>query len=225
MSFRAERLPAGAEVQVFDWNGTWSLDDAPAASGVLESLPPASPPPPIIDAAAIDREAFNRGYAEGERAAADAAAARSEHVLRRLASAVEELNALRAGVLQRTEREIVQLSLAIARRIVHREITLDRELIATMARVAIDRLGRPASARVHLHPDDHAALSNGRVHAVSIAPQLVADSSVSRGGCLVRSDLGEIDLNVDAQIAEVEAALLGTPATSDAPIAESACAA
>lgn len=211
MSSRAQRLPAGAEVQAFDWNGTWgAVDAAPPSTETLDSVPIAAVLPSVVDAAEIEREAFQRGHAQGERAGADAALARHEHVLRRLSSAIEELHALRAEVLRRTERDVVQLSLAIARRLVHREVTLDRELVATMARVALDRLGQPAGARVHLHPDDCAALNSARVQAIGAAAQVVADANVRRGGCVVHSDFGQIDMNIDAQIAEVERALLGS---------------
>jgi flagellar assembly protein FliH len=223
MSSRAERLPAGAEVQAFDWHGTWFIAEAPLSIDVPESAP--SAPVPSVNVAEIEHHAFTRGYTQGERAAADAAVARGEQILRRLSSAVDELNALKADVLQRAERDIVQLSLAIARRIVHREISLDPELVATMARVALDRLGQPAGARIHLHPDDCATVTKGRGLAAGGAVQIVADVNVGRGGCRVHSDLGQIDLSLDAQIAEVEAALLGSPATADAPSPEAVCAA
>ena len=77
-------------------------------------------------------------------------------MLRRVAQTLEELGGLRKKMMQQTERQMVQLALALARRVVQREVSLDPELIAAMARVALERLGDrqsgdhpPASRRLH----------------------------------------------------------------------------
>lgn len=225
MSSRAQRLPDGALVRAFDWSGTRATDGATAlallpapllpASLLPEVMPePPAPRLPTIDVTAIEHDAFSRGYAEGERAGLAAAAARTDGVLRQVSGSVDELRALRGGILQRTERQVVQLALAIARRIVHREATLDRELVATMARVALDRMGQPATATIRLHPDDFAAMTHGR-RSTDAGPQIVADHHVARGGCLVESDFGVIDVSIDAQIDEVGTALLGAITEGD----------
>ena len=131
-------------------------------------------------------------------------------MLRRLAQTIQDLSALRAEILQKTERQVVQLAIAMARRIVHREISLDTDLMAAMARVALDRLGEGANATIRLHPDDYAATAGARGHADAGVVRVVADSVVRRGGCLVQSDFGLIDVSADAQIAELATALLGT---------------
>jgi flagellar assembly protein FliH len=119
-------------------------------------------------------------------------------------------------VIQKTERQVVQLALAIARRVIDREISLDRELLVAMARVALDRLADTASATIRLHPEDYAvaagATKAGQAGAGKLsegAVRLVADPIVSRGGCLVQSDFGLIDVSPDAQLRELADALLG----------------
>ena len=44
-------------------------------------------------------------------------------------------------MIHQTERQMVQLALAVARRVVHREVSLDPDLLIAMARVALERLG------------------------------------------------------------------------------------
>ena len=172
--------------------------------------------------AALEREAFVKGYAQGERSGAEAAARQGDAMLRRLSETIEEVAALRADLLRRSERDLVRVALLIAERVLHREVTLDRELLMAMAHVAIDRLGNRASATIRLHPADHAALmAVPRTQPFTGAVEIVADASVSRGGCLVQSDFGLIDLGVEAQIREVSRAMLGDDETADiaAPVA------
>jgi len=178
--------------------------------------------------ATLERDAFVKGYAQGERSGAEAAARQGEAMLRRLSETIEEVAALRTDLLHRSEQDIVRVALVIAERVLHREVSLDRELILAMAHIAIDRLGNRASATIRLHPADHAALmAVPRAQPFAGAVEIVADASVSRGGCLVQSDFGLIDLGVEAQLKEVSRAMLGddSPAESSSVAVRQASAA
>lgn len=159
---------------------------------------------------ALEREAFAKGYAQGERAGHEAGAKRAEATLRRLTLTLEELSRLRKSVIRETEQQMVQLALTLARRVVKREVTLDPDLVGAMAHVALDRLGQDSPATIRLNPDDYAAVvaSRGEGWAGSHVT-VVADAAIARGGCLVESDFGMVDASVDAQIDELSRALLG----------------
>jgi flagellar assembly protein FliH len=157
---------------------------------------------------AIEREAFAKGYADGERAAQAEAAHQLEITTRQLSSTIDEIAALRLGVMRRAERELIHLALAMAQRIVRRELSLDPDLVLVIARVAVDSLGERATAVVRLNPVDHAVLSAGALEANGTL-ELVADPDVPRGGCRIQSAFGEIDAGIDAQIRELSRELLG----------------
>src|SRR5688572_15445488 len=125
MSSRARRVSAAA-VTPFNWGGH-PVEQQPAMA--------APPPPPPVDQQALEdhslreaqlamleREAFARGFEQGERAGAEAAGERSEAMLRRMMETLEELQSLRAEMIRQTERQMVQLALAMARRVLHREV-------------------------------------------------------------------------------------------------------
>jgi flagellar assembly protein FliH len=207
MSYKARRVedPSGAAVQPFAWEHTTTRPVQAALSQGASVRPSAGAEP--IDTAAIERDAFAKGYAQGERAGLDAAATRADGMLRRLAQTIEDLGALRNEMIHRTERQAVQLVLAIAERIVQREVTLDRTLLLGMARVALDRLGEYGSATIRLHPDDFQAIGAKGV-IDNPAVQVVADPAVSRGGCHVQSDFGFMDVSPESQFRELARALL-----------------
>jgi flagellar assembly protein FliH len=211
MSFRVQRIDDKSRVESFKWGHN---PERP-----LRAANPASAPSPAgatpADRDSVEREAFSQGYAQGERAGAEAAAARAEAVLQRLAQTIEELGTLRITLIRKTERQVVQLALAMARRIVHREITLDRELLTTMARVALDRLGTTTSTTIRLHPEDYAATTGLRKADESGHVQVVPDAAVRRGGCLIQSDFGLIDVGVDSQIQELTTILFGRDEGAD----------
>jgi flagellar assembly protein FliH len=162
-------------------------------------------------AASVEREAFAKGYAQGERAGFEAGAQRAEAMLRRLAQTLDELAGLRVAIVRQTERQIVQLAIAIARRIVRREVEMDTELMLALARVALDRLEARMPAVVRLHPDD-AALVARAGDTLGSHVKVVADATMARGGCAIESEFGVVDAGVEAQLQEVSRALLGDQA-------------
>ena len=219
MSHKARRIAESAAVSAFTWTAP-----APVAPELAVDTAPMPQPQahPVAQPAEIDlshhharlaemeRDAFAKGFAQGERAGAEAASQRGEAMLRRLTQTIEELTTLRAQMIHQTERQMVQLALAVARRIVHREVSIDQDLLIAMARVALDRLGESAKVIVRLHPEEFEATAGARAAQwTTSAVEVVADARVGRGGCRVESEFGMMDAGVEAQIQEVARALLG----------------
>jgi flagellar assembly protein FliH len=207
MSFRARRL-VEPSVEPFPWE-TMAARPAPTAMAVGGG---ADGPDEQARLAALERDAFAKGYAQGEHAGAESASARANDMLCRLGQTVEELAALRTEIIRRTERQTVQLVVAIAERVVQREVTLDRGLLVGMARAALDRLGEYGSATIRLNPEDYSAIS-APPSAEGAPLRVLADPSVSRGGCLVQSDFGFMDVSPESQFRELARALLADAAT------------
>jgi flagellar assembly protein FliH len=213
MSSRARRFSQQASIVTFPWRDDTVEELAPGpsvepAKRVVDSAEPQTAAHDR-DTHLAERDAFAKGYEQGERSGTAVAAQRGEAMLQRLTQTLEELTTLRTEMIRTTERQLVQLSLAVARRIVHREVSLDADLLIAMARVALDRLGESASVTVRLHPEELEATGAGRSPLLGSHVKVVADASVGRGGCRVESDFGTLDAGVDAQIQELARALLG----------------
>ena len=216
MSSRARRLAAPGPPERFTWGAAPAAGEPELLYGGtgLAPMPVSAPAAATLDLAALERDAFTKGYAQGERAGAEASASRADAMLRRLAQTLDDLQGLRSELIRRTEREVVELSLAIAKKVLQREVSLDHDLLLAMARVALDRLADVATASIRLHPDDYAVVMLGRgpsavtTHGV----QIVADGAVRRGGCVVQSEFGSVDIGVATQIDELTHALFGDDA-------------
>jgi flagellar assembly protein FliH len=159
--------------------------------------------------AALEREAFAKGYAQGERAGIEAGGKRAEAMLRRVAQTLTDLASLRETLIQQTERQMVQLAITIARRIVLREVSLDPELIAAMAHVALKKLGTASPATIRLNPEDYTVVAHEGESWGGGQVTVVPDPAIARGGCLVESEFGRIDASIERQLEEMSRALLG----------------
>lgn len=207
MSSRGKRISQPTRIVPFSWSSGGAAPDHKAAADIR-----------VGDGsqaalAALERDAFAKGFAQGERSGLEAAGQRGEAMLTRLTETLGELTALRAQMIHQTERQMVQLALAIARRVIQREVSLDRDLLIAMARVALDRLGESARITVRLNPEDFDITATARAAQLEGSNvTIVADARISRGGCRVDSDLGVLDAGIDAQLQEIARALLGEEA-------------
>jgi flagellar assembly protein FliH len=112
-------------------------------------------------------------------------------------------------MIHRTERQMVELALTLARRVVQKEVDADPTQLLAMSRTAIDRLGDDTRITVRLNPVDYAAAGGENMPQLGTNVTVVADQKVEHGGCRIESELGTLDAGIDAQIQELGRGLLG----------------
>jgi flagellar assembly protein FliH len=224
MSPSARRLSSTVATGRFAWQAELAAaPEPPSVVPMLRTAPTSSTPsvtPALRDLPSpaaermetLERDAYARGYADGQSAGEATAAARLEDVTTRLAAAIADLAAVRGVLMRRAERDLVRLAVSMAERVLRHEIDVDRERLVAMARVAIDRLGEHAAATIHLNPVDYEVVQTRHAIDLGKSVELVADPSVARGGCLVRSSFGTIDAGIESQVQELSRALLGDDA-------------
>lgn len=123
---------------------------------------------------------------------------------------LSDLSTLRTTIAAHAERELIRLAIEIAKKIVHREVTTDKEVVLTLGRMALSRLQNRTVARVHLHPDDFTYVDANLERLESRhSLELISDPSIQSGGCLVETEMGDVDARIEQQFAEIERALLG----------------
>jgi len=107
--------------------------------------------------------------------------------------------------------KLAELSVAIARQLLRRELKTDPAQVIAVVRETVALL--PAAARdvrVQLHPED-AALLRERLATpqVESAWTIHEDPMMSRGGCRVTAEAAQIDARLETRLASVMAAILG----------------
>jgi flagellar assembly protein FliH len=164
------------------------------------------------DLSEIERDAFQKGHEAGERSGLKMAERKVETVLRRFAASLEDLAVLRSEIVKKTEKDLVELALQIARKLIQREIQIDQEIIVTLVRVALGKLIVKNKVTIVVHPFDCEFLKQnipalqGEKHDVELI--LKASDELNRGDCLIESDCGNIDARISEQFNEIERGLL-----------------
>jgi flagellar assembly protein FliH len=151
------------------------------------------------------REAHAAGVREGEAAARKSAAGEVRAAVERLARTVEELAGMRARLRREAEADVVELAVAIARRILRRELAVDPEALRGIAAAALERLQAHEACRVRVHPSHGAALSSYFKEASGgVMVEVISDAAREPGTLVFETERGNLDASVESQLVEIE---------------------
>lgn len=208
--------------------GAFSQEDPSASVGAdrktagaqpQRAARPAEPPKPPVDHAEELKTARQGGYQDGYR---DGLAALenfkqtySAQVMSQMSGQFQAISDSYQERLESLEQQLsgrlAGVALELARQVVRSEISQRPELIVSVAEEALAAL--LSSARqicVRLHPDDHAVVAHTLKESLHArGGRLLIDPGITRGGCLVESDVAIVDASVEARWKRV-AALLGS---------------
>jgi flagellar assembly protein FliH len=131
--------------------------------------------------------------------------ARLEANAAKIRQSVELFTVERKSYFSRVESEVVQLALAIASKVLHREAQVDPMLVAALVRVAVDKLHDGSSVTVRVSPAQAGKWAKylaDPLNGSSIA--VVEDTHLGPEDCILETDLGSANFSIDAQMKEIE---------------------
>jgi flagellar assembly protein FliH len=155
-------------------------------------------------------EAFEKGRQNAQqqlRSELDAALARNrDHI----SHALRQFAVERQSYYRRIEGEVVELALAIARKILHRETQIDTHALAGIVRVTLEKLDTATKVNLHVHPKE--ATDWRHYFACQMegvpAPEVHEDPAIPAGECRIETSLGSTEVGLESQLKEIETGLL-----------------
>jgi len=154
------------------------------------------------------RDAHAAGMREGEIAGRNRAGAEFQPVVERLTRSIQEIANLRARLRREAEADVVKLALAIARRVVRREVAADPDALRGLVVAALEKLQGQEISRVKVHPSHVALVKSGLQQALSGGlVEVIPDPSRELGSVIFETARGNLDASVDTQLQEIERGL------------------
>lgn len=124
---------------------------------------------------------------------------------RRIAEVIAQFHAEQTEYYSRVEPELVNLILAVAGRILHREAQVDRMLLAALAKVAVENLQQRSYVVVRVAPPACAEWREYFAnHLSGTKVEVLEDSQLQPDGCVLETELGTADVSIEAQLKEIE---------------------
>jgi flagellar assembly protein FliH len=152
--------------------------------------------------------AYARGRREVEAEGHQRLTTTMQNTAERLAQSVKQLADLRPRLCKEAEADLLRLSLAIAQRILHRELNIDPTALHALVKLSLDRLGRQEEVRVRVNPSlaDSVRAILGKLS--SRPPDVSPDSALEAGGLIFETTRGQLDVSIHSQLDEIERGLI-----------------
>lgn len=149
------------------------------------------------------------GLREGEANGARQEAARWAEPQQRLAGSIESMARLKDRFRAEVEEDAIKLALAVARKILNRELSVDPEALHGLVRVAMSKVSLRELQRVRVHPDDAASIQKLLAGFESGGKRVTveADRTLERGAAIFETERGALDASVTTQLGEIERGL------------------
>ncbi len=150
-------------------------------------------------------EAHHRGVEDGLRRGREEASAEVKKAFDQVAHVLEELSKTKRKLRVDAEQELVKLSLAVARRILNRELSTDPASIEGIVHAALQKLQQREASKVRVWP---AAVPAVRAALDRIGTrsgiEIVPDPGLATGAILFETSLGELDASIETQLQEIQ---------------------
>ncbi|HDR47152.1 MAG TPA: hypothetical protein ENN94_05555 [Geoalkalibacter subterraneus] len=161
----------------------------------------------------ISEEQLAEAYQRGREEALAEAGANLVSAADALGEALREISRLREGTLRRSTEDMVRLVMVIAEQVIGAEIATRPEFVLETLKQAMHHALKTDEYQVRVHPDDLAVVTDNKplfMAAVSGLKniRLETDPAITRGGCVVESQLGQVDATLDSRLDEIRRSLL-----------------
>jgi flagellar biosynthesis/type III secretory pathway protein FliH len=188
---------------------------APVEADIEALLEEVAPPPPP-DFSALEEAARLQGYDMGREQGYAAGMAAAETAM---ADSLQRLSVLLGGIHENhtvfyraAERQVVDLALQIAQKVVEREVENMPDLAVNVIRAALEEMDARTAIRVRVNPDDAELLQRRWAQVVppGVGPERVElqpDERVQAGGGIVETTHGQVDAQLSTKLEQLGNAL------------------
>lgn len=168
------------------------------------------------EAIGIKERAFQSGYQSGWETAVKEIQMVTDSIFRTFRKGLDDIVSLKDDILGQSEDDIVQLSTAIARKLVFRELRQHPDTIVSIVKEAIKLVRSREEIVIRIHPEDcdtlkqHLSEMVEQLSEAKAGPQqdvpirIEEDSSLTPGGCIVETDTGLIDMSFEARMESID---------------------
>jgi flagellar assembly protein FliH len=189
------------------------LDDALSEALGEESAAVAPLPADFADIEEAARlQGYNIGFEQGHAAGVAAAEVAMAASVARLAAMASSVHESHTAFFRSAERQVVDLALQIAQKVIEREVENMPDLAVNVIRAALEEMDARTAVRVRVSPDDEELLRRRWAQVVPAGVgadriEIQADERVQSGGAVIETNHGEVDAQLESKLAQLGNAL------------------
>ena len=157
--------------------------------------------------------AYKFGFEDGKQIGHQEGKGEIKQTVDHLRNITHELSEQRDHILSKADEIIVRLAISVARTILHHEVRIDPTLVKNIARESLKHVEDKKRVSIKVHPSDWETIKEFEGEMLSASHGvgdfvIREDAHVKPGGCIIESDSGIVDAQLDTQVAEVAFSLM-----------------
>lgn len=119
-----------------------------------------------------------------------------------ISNALREFEREKKRYFEQVEAEVVQLALAISKRVLRREAQIDPDLLKGLVRYTLEKLREGTHVKLRVHP------ARALEWRDQFGGEVIGDPDVAEGICQIETEVGTTAVSVDTQLKEIEHGLM-----------------
>ncbi len=161
------------------------------------------------DSAANEKKAYAKGYAEGKAAGIQEENAKITASVNDFQIIISSFERLKSEIYKQSETNAVKIALAVAKKIVLREVSVDKDIILSVVKQALGKIMGQEHIKIKINPDDlkiikKHGIDNSELPFNKGIAVFEEDPEITCGGCVVETDSGDIDARIESQLLLIE---------------------
>ncbi len=157
------------------------------------------------------KEAAERGLAEGREEGRRQGREEFARLMKHARDLYQQALQEREKLLNSAEAELARLSIKVAEQIIGQEVRSSGEVIMGVVRHALTGIKDREEVLIRVSPDDYHIVNEDRTTLARMVEglknfELVVDSKVEAGGCIIETNLGNVDARLVTQLAAIATA-------------------
>ncbi|GMO39225.1 MAG: flagellar assembly protein FliH [Termitinemataceae bacterium] len=156
---------------------------------------------------------YGEGFAEGKKEGYESGMLEVKRLIERTQVILKGIQDKRADILNDAEQQIIDIAILVSRKVVKTISESQRNVVAENIKEALSKVKTKGNLIIKVNLADIEITTSHRDDFIKMIEgsgniQIMEDSTVDVGGCVVETDFGEIDARIASQFAELESKIM-----------------
>jgi flagellar assembly protein FliH len=156
----------------------------------------------------IEKEAYEKGFAQGEVNGMELGRKRFEILVEQFQKLLQEMSQKRMDLYRSYEIDLIHLTFSVIKKIIQQEISMHEDIIKYTLREAFKYVVDRQKIIIRLNPTDYQYITSSSLGDPFLKEsiegiKLMEDPKIKRGGCFIETSFGDIDATIESQIEEI----------------------
>ena len=157
----------------------------------------------------VEKLAYIQGFKKGEKEGIESGKKKMEPILNNFRRVLSELDRIKKESSLMAEKEAVDLSMAIARKIVCHEIATNKETVLSVVKEALKKVVDRDKILIKINSADIQYVKDHEIRFADFFENIEniefePDDTVPSGGCVIKTNSGDIDARLEKQLQAIE---------------------